>query len=116
MHNAGKQKNLACTPSINRGDVFTGIVQSVDPAHRTLTLNYDHKKRHETFAGVLKPPLEIVDKYNRPSKVRRIEDGDQIEVYFLPKGMKVKEYHKPDYTADDNLIFKIKVLKEVQSP
>lgn len=99
-----------------RGDTWTGIVASVDASTRGITLTYDHKGKHDEFTGVLKPPIEIVDKDGKPSNVRRINNGDKIEIYYLPKGMKVHEYKKPDYVADANLIFKIKILEEAQRP
>jgi hypothetical protein len=99
-----------------RGDTWTGIVTAVDAATRGITLAYDDKGKHENFTGVLKPPVEIVDEGGKPSKVRRINDGDKIEIYYLPKGMKVHEYKKPDYVADSNLIFKIKILEVAQRP
>lgn len=99
-----------------RGDTWTGIVASVDASTRGITLTYDHKGKHDEFTGVLKPPIEIVDKDGKPSNVRRINNSDKIEIYYLPKGMKVHEYKKPDYVADANLIFKIKILEEAQRP
>jgi hypothetical protein len=98
------------------GDTWTATVASVDAATRAITLAHDGKGKHEDFTGVLKAPVEIVDKDGRASKVRRINDGDKIELYYLPKGMKVHEYKKPDYVADANLIFKIKILQAAQRP
>ncbi|HKR32136.1 MAG TPA: ABC transporter permease [Terriglobales bacterium] len=80
---------------------------------------FEQSDLNEGCAAVLSHAFwqnEIVDKDGKPSKVRRINNGEKIEIYFLPKGMKVHEYKKPDYVADANLIFKIKMLEEAQRP
>ncbi len=97
------------------GDLWTGEITSFDPATRTLNLRYEHKGKVETFTGVLKPPVHFVDEQgNTLGPQVHVEAGDRITAYYIAKGLKypVKEGDKKrEEVANDNLIFRIKLLK-----
>ncbi|MGA8762274.1 MAG: hypothetical protein WB562_05230 [Candidatus Sulfotelmatobacter sp.] len=96
------------------GDIWTGEIASFDQGAGTLTLTYEHKGKVETFTGVLKPPLQIIDKDgNRAAAQVRVKVGDRITAYYIREGLKysVKEggkYHNE--VAAANLIFQIMLL------
>jgi hypothetical protein len=89
------------------GDTWTGALTAVDHDKGAITLTYEHKGKTESFTGVLKHPLEVVDQNDRPAKVH-LQIGDAITAYYI-NGKKNKD------VVTDNLIFKIKLLPPPKS-
>src|SRR5258708_35526645 len=52
------------------GDIWTGILASVDHEKDAITLEYEHKGKVESFTGVFKRPLEVVDQDGQPTKTQ----------------------------------------------
>ncbi|HTA23424.1 MAG TPA: hypothetical protein VK763_07815 [Terriglobales bacterium] len=84
------------------GDTWTGTLTAVDHDKDAITLTYEHKGKTESFTGVLKHPLEVVDQYDHPAKAH-LQLGDGITAYYI-NGKKNKG------VVSDNLIFKIRLL------
>ena len=84
------------------GDTWTGTLTAVDHDRDAITLTYEHKGKTETFTGVFKHPLEVVDQYDHAAKAH-LQIGDGITAYYI-NGKKNKG------VVTDNLIFKIKLL------
>ena len=86
----------------------------MDHDRGALTLSYEHKGKSENFTGVLKHPVEIVDQDGQPIKAAtHLQVGDRLTVYYIAQGVKysTKEGDKRhDEVANENLIFKIKLL------
>jgi hypothetical protein len=96
------------------GDIWTGEMTAFDQAAGTITLTYEHRGKVETFAGVIKPPVQVIDKSgNRSPAQVHLKVGDRITVYYIKEGLKysTKEGGK-EHTevANSNLIFQIKLL------
>lgn len=84
------------------GDIWTGTLTAIDHEKDSITLTYEHKGKSETFTGVFKHPLEVVDEDGHPSKVRiHLQTGDRITAYYIVQGPK---------DSKENLIFRIKLL------
>ena len=96
------------------GDTWTGEITAIDHAKAVLTLTYKHKDKLETFRGVIKPPLQVIDKDgNRAPAQVRVKVGDRITAYYIKEGSRysTKDGGKTHYeVADANLIFQIKLL------
>jgi len=85
-------------PFAYNGDTWTGTVSSFDQASKTITLAYEHKGKAESFTGITKPPVRVLDKDGSPVPAQtRLKIGDRITVYYLTDGKK-------------HLIFQIKLL------
>jgi hypothetical protein len=82
------------------GDTWTGIVSSFDQGTGTITLTYEHKGKTENFTGVIKPPIQVLDKDGkRVGSGVRINVGDRITAYY----MKIEKA---------NSIFQVKLLDQ----
>ena len=97
------------------GDIWTGILDSMDHEKDAITLKYEHKGEVESFTGVFKHPLEVVDQDGKSTKTQtHLQIGDQLIVYYIAKGLKYSmredDGKRHTYVASDNLIFKIKFL------
>jgi len=80
------------------GDTWSGTISSVDQGNGTITLAYEHKGKVENFTGVIKPPIEVLDKDGkRIASQIRLNVGDRITAYY----MKI---------ARTNSIFQVKLL------
>jgi hypothetical protein len=79
-------------------DTWTGMISSLDRTNGTITLVYEHKGKTENFTGVLKPPIDVLD---RDGKLIHNKAGikldDRITVYYTS-------------TGSLNTIFQIKLL------
>jgi hypothetical protein len=84
------------------GDTWTRTLTAVDHEKDAITLTYERKGKRETFTGVFKHPLQVVDEYGRPAKAH-LRVGDSLTAYYV-------NGKKHDGIVDDNLIFKIKLL------
>ena len=97
------------------GDTWTGTLTAIDHAKDAFTLTYEHKGKTENFTGVLKRPIEIVDADGEPTKTQtHIQIGDSLTVYYIAQGrkysMKKEDGKRHEDVANENLIFKIKLL------
>lgn len=97
------------------GDIWTGILASVDHEKDAITLEYEHKGKIESFTGVFKRPLEVVDQDGQPTKTQtHLQIGDSLTVYYIAQGrnysMREDDGKRHKRVATDNLIFKIKLL------
>jgi hypothetical protein len=87
-------------PIYYHGDNWTGTISSFDQASDSITLTYEHKGKVESFTGVLKKPVALVDKDNKQlSGHTPLKIGDRITVY----------YYTPS-KGNINMIIEIKVL------
>ena len=87
----------------------------MDHDRDAITLTYEHKGQSESFTGVFKRPLEVVDQDGQHTKSKtHLQIGDYLTVYYIARGLKytMREDDGKRHTrvADDNLIFKIKLL------
>ena len=101
------------------GDIWTGILVSVDHEKNAITLEYKHKGKVESFSGVLKRPLEVVDQDGQPTKTQtHLQIGDYLAVYYIAQGLKYSmredDGKRHTHVASDNLVFKIKLLPPPQ--
>jgi hypothetical protein len=80
-------------------DTWTGIVSSFDQGTGTVTLTYEHKGKTENFTGVIKPPIQVLDKDGKRVGGVRINVGDRITAFY----MKVEKA---------NSIFQVKLLDQ----
>lgn len=99
-----------------QGDTWTGTISSFDPDKGTITLTYEHKGKVESFTGVFKQVVQVVDQtvlddapqhsYQWPDNCRTIlrtntppycpvqmpvQVGSQLTAYYTPKGQKYDE-------------------------
>src|SRR2546423_665081 len=66
------------------GDTWTGIVSSIDPSTRHLTLTSTAKEKTETFTGVLQDEgATLEDKDGNPIANKPITIGDKIMVFYV---------------------------------
>lgn len=95
-------------------DNWTGTVKSVDHDKSMITLEYAHKNKVESFTGVLKPPVGVVDQYGNPVKPPiHIQAGDRLLVHYIKEGAKYSTDEggkRHDEVAKENLIVQIKFL------
>jgi hypothetical protein len=90
-------------PMNYHGDTWTGIISSFDQGTGAITLTYEHKGKTENFNGVIKPPIQVLDKDGkRLASGVRINVGDRITAYY----MKVEKA---------NSIFQVRLL-DAQKP
>jgi hypothetical protein len=97
------------------GDTWTGILASVDHEKDAITLEYEHKGKVESFTGVFKHPLEVVDQDRKTTKTQtHLQIGDQLTAYYIARGLKYTmredDGKRHTYVASDNLVFAIKLL------
>ena len=97
------------------GDTWTGIVSSIDPLTRHLTLTYTAKGKTETFSGVLQDEgAALEDKDGNPIANKPITIGDKIMVYYVEQGRKYfiwdDKRKKREAKAAENIVFKIRLL------
>jgi hypothetical protein len=102
------------------GDTWTGKIAAVEHEKNAITLEYEHKDKVETFTGILKPPLEVVDQEGQPTKTRtHLQIGDRVTAYYIAQGLKYSmregDGTRHTHVAGDNLIFKIKLLPPPKS-
>ena len=95
-------------------DSWQGIVKSVDNSANTITLEYEHKGKVESFTGVFKPPMEITAKDGNPAKPPiHIQVGDKLLVHYFRQGAKYISMtggKRHDEVAEANLIVQIRFL------
>jgi len=95
-------------------DNWTGTVTSVDHDKGMITLEYAHKGKVENFTGVLRPPIQVLDKDGNPAKPPiHIQDGDRLLVHYIKEGAKYTTEEggkRHDEVAKENLIVQIKFL------
>jgi hypothetical protein len=97
------------------GDTWTGTISSFDQGNGALTLVYEHRGKVENFTGVIKPPVQVLDKNgNRVSDQVRVKVGNRITAYYIKEGLKYnmrqEDGKRHDEVANANLIFQIKLL------
>jgi len=97
------------------GDTWTGTLAAVDHEKGAITLEYEDKGKAESFTGIFKHPLEVVDQDGQPTKTRtHLQVGDRLTAYYIAQGSKYSmrgdDGKRHANVADDNLIFKIKLL------
>ena len=88
------------------GDIWTGIVTSVNEDTREFTLTYKKKDKEETFVGVL--PKEYRHKMaDRTFQQIKLDDlmGMTIRAYYMSKTKKVN-----DQKLKYNDVFKFKIV------
>jgi hypothetical protein len=87
-------------PIYYHGDNWTGTISSFDQASASITLTYENKGKVESFTGVLKQPVALVDKDGKQiSGHTPLKIGDRIMVcYYTPS------------KGNNNMIIEIKVL------
>lgn len=95
-------------------DNWTGTVTSVDHDKGMITLEYAHKGKTENFTGILKPPIQVLDKDGNPAKPPiHIQAGDRLVVHYIKEGAKYSSQEgdkRHDEVAKENLIVQIKFL------
>jgi hypothetical protein len=95
-------------------DTWTGTVKSLDHATGTITLEHEHKGNVESFTGVLKPPLLVMDEKGNAAKPPiHINMGDHLTVHYIKEGSKYTTQEggkKHDEVANANLIVQINFL------
>jgi hypothetical protein len=97
-------------------DSWQGTVKSLDNASSTITLEYEHKGKIESFTGVFKPPMEIIDKNGNPAKPPvHIQVGDKLLVHYYRQGAKYSSVvggKRHDELAEANLIVRIRFMSD----
>ena len=98
------------------GDTWTGIVTSLDPSTRHLTLSYSHKDKSESFTGVLQAEgAALEDDDGNAIANQPLTIGQKLMVYYVEKGRKYfiwdDSKKKHEAKADENIIFKIRLFR-----
>jgi len=97
-----------------RGDMWTGIVTTVDHDKSLITLQYERKGKVENFTGTLRPPLTILDADGNLAKPPvQIKAGDRLRVYYDKDGSKYTTEEggkRREEIAAGNLIFQVNFL------
>jgi hypothetical protein len=95
-------------------DTWTGTVKSLDHDKGMITLEYEHKGKVQSFTGVLKPPLQVLDQNGDPAKPPiRIQAGDRLLVHYIKEGAKYSSQEggtRHEEVAKENLIVQINFL------
>ncbi len=91
------------------GDTWKGTVTTTDDTTRTVNLNYEGKKKTETFTGVLREgccKIKMSDGTVQELKPSQLLPGRQIMVYYISRTTKVD-----GKKATFNEIFKVDFVK-----
>jgi hypothetical protein len=97
-------------------DTWKGVVKSLDNSTGTITLEYKHKDKVETFTGILKAPVMVIDVKGAPAPPPiKIQMGDRLLVHYYKEGAKYSSTEggkRHDEVAKANLIVQINFVPE----
>ena len=97
-------------------DTWQGTVKSLDNSNGTITMEYEHKGKVESFTGVLKPPVEVIDKNGHPAPPPiHIQVGDKLLIHYYKQGAKYSSTtggRRHDEVAEANLIVQIRFVPD----
>jgi len=80
-------------PIVYQGDTWTGIVSSLDPTTKEISLLYTHKQKTVIFSGVLAKGYRLQSKGNK--------DTQQIVASGIAVGARLRVYYIPNQTSDE---------------
>ncbi len=96
-------------------DTWTGTVTSLDHDTGSLTIEHAHKGKAETFTGILRPPIQVMDEYGSPVKPPiQIQTGARLIVHYIAQGAKYSTNNggtRQEQVAQANLIVRIDFLR-----
>ena len=110
QHNTDNAKPGSSLPR----DTWTGTVTSLDHDTGSLTIEHAHKGKAETFTGILRPPIQVMDQYGSPVKPPiQIQTGARLIVHYIAQGAKYSTNDggtRQEQVAKENLIVRIDFL------
>jgi hypothetical protein len=80
-------------PSFYDGDTWTGIVSSLDPKTKTVSLIYTHKKKTAVFEGVLAKGYRV--------RLKGDKEKQQVIRTGIAVGARLRVYYMPSQTSDE---------------